>query len=269
MLILKSAKSALHYIRCTLSHYRKLPDFIIIGAQKSGTTALFDYLSQHPELKAATSKEVHYFDRNYHKGRRWYLGHFPLRSDKRLSGEASPYYLMHPLVPQRVKNLSPEIKLIVLLRNPITRAFSHYQMECRAKIETLCFKDALNAEEERIKGEEELLIDSREYRSFNHLHFSYKTRGLYARQLKRWFEHYPRENFFIESAERFFNETSDVYSEIIKFLGLEPKELKAYPAKNVGGSAAKIDNSIEAELKAYFEEPNKELYELLGRSFNW
>src|SRR5437763_1646364 len=115
---------------------RLLPDFIILGAQRAGTTSLYEYIVDHPQVGAASKKEVHFFDRHYTEGVNWYRAHFPPavrrqrfenRTGKRfLTGEASPYYLAHPMVPERIAAVAPDARFLILLRNPIDRALSHY-----------------------------------------------------------------------------------------------------------------------------------------------
>ena len=117
---------------------RMLPDFVIIGAQKSGTSSLYDFVVQHPAILPAAKKELHYFSLGYKKGEYWYRLRFPIRaSQKLLSGEASPIYLFYPMVPGRMKKLLPDVKLIVILRNPVDRAYSHYHDTKRKKRETV------------------------------------------------------------------------------------------------------------------------------------
>src|SRR5439155_3447898 len=155
---------------CTVrtSAIRMLPDYLIIGAQRAGTTSLYLYLTQHPCVAPVViGKGVHYFDVDFAKGPGWYRGHFPVAARRYLSrvgrdrplitGEGSPYYLFHPLVPERVAALLPEARLIALLRDPVERAYSHYQHFVERGIETLTFEQALEAEPERLKGEVERL----------------------------------------------------------------------------------------------------------------
>src|SRR5262245_18320944 len=122
-----------HCYRKAKSAHRKRtmgnPHFIIIGAQRCGTTSLYNYLIRQLGVIPAAMKEVHFFDLNYQKGNEWYFSQFPELGRDQITGEASPYYIFHPRVPQRIKNLLPSIKLIVLLRNPTNRAFSHYQLQ--------------------------------------------------------------------------------------------------------------------------------------------
>ena len=135
------------------ARWRPLPDFLVIGAQKAGTTALYAYLRWHPGITGPSWKEVSFFDRHWWRGEFWYRGQFPLRSGQRLVGEASPSYLFHPLAPERVRSLVPEAKLIALVRDPVDRAYSHYQHEVALGREPLSFEDALAAEAERTRGE--------------------------------------------------------------------------------------------------------------------
>src|SRR2546423_13513556 len=115
---------------------RIIPDFLIIGGQKCGTTSLYYYLIEHPNIAPAVRKQMHFFDNRFKKGFGWYKSNFPtifskwyktfLHKQKFVSGEATPYYLFHPLAASRVHQFLPDVKLIVLLRNPVNRAYSHY-----------------------------------------------------------------------------------------------------------------------------------------------
>ncbi|RAQ39531.1 deacetylase sulfotransferase, partial [Arthrospira sp. O9.13F] len=134
------------------------PHFIIIGTQKGGTNSLYQYLCQHPQIIPAASKEIHYFTLNYHQPPQWYQSQFPrLPHPQQLTGEGSPYYLYHPAVPQRLHQYSPQVKLIVLLRNPVDRAISHYYWEVKLGCEPLSLEKAIAAEAGRLKGEQEKL----------------------------------------------------------------------------------------------------------------
>ncbi|HEY9295730.1 MAG TPA: sulfotransferase domain-containing protein, partial [Phormidium sp.] len=162
------------------------PDFIIIGAQKCGTTSLYEYLIQHPQILAASKKEVHFFDLNFAKGVDWYRQQFKPVSQKSITGEASPYYIFHPLVPQRIYQLFPQVKLIVLLRNPVERAISHYYHEVRLGFEDLGLEDAIAQEPARLEGETAKILADETYYSYNHQHYTYLSRGVYVEQLNNW-----------------------------------------------------------------------------------
>lgn len=135
---------------------RVLPDFIIIGAQRAGTTSLFEYVSHHPCIGCSFGKELHFFDNlkgSFQKGLMWYRAHFPsypymylakkVRGRDMITGEASPYYLFHPLAATRIARVLPRVKLIAILRNPVDRAYSHYHHNAKYKRETLSFEAAL------------------------------------------------------------------------------------------------------------------------------
>ena len=132
---------------------RDLPDFVILGAQRSGTTSLYDWLSDHPAVVPATRKEVHYFDLHYDRGLGWYRAHFPMGHGAHLTGEATPYLLFHPLAPDRVaRDLPPTTRFVVLLRHPVQRAVSHYWHERRMGTESETLAVAVAAEEQRLAG---------------------------------------------------------------------------------------------------------------------
>ena len=133
-------------LRQATARWRPLPDFLVIGAQKAGTTALYAYLRWHPGITGPSWKEVSFFDRHWWRGEAWYRGQFPLRGRGRLVGEASPSYLFHPLAPERVHSLVPGARLVALVRDPVARAYSHYQHEVALGREPLGFEDALAAE---------------------------------------------------------------------------------------------------------------------------
>lgn len=256
---------------------RVLPDFIILGAQKAGTTTIYDNLVKHPAVHPCDIKEVHYFDSNWGKGQFWYRGHFDyIRHAEAVraagqpwqTGEGSPYYLFHPHVPRRVKELCPAARLIVVLRNPVERAYSHYQHEKRKGREPLSFAEALAAEDERLREETVRLEGDETYSSFAHQHHSYKARGRYAEQLERWFHVFPREQFLILESSELNNDFSGTYGRLLEFLHLPPHEIEAPRRSNVG-SYEQMDPAVRDELVQYFGPWNERLEQLLGRQFSW
>ncbi len=254
-------------LRLVTAPWRKLPDFLIIGAQRGGTTSLYEYLIQHPQVSPALVKEVHYFDLFYHCGLRWYKAHFPIGGRRMLTGEASPYYLFHPLVPQRVKALLPQVKLVVLLRNPVDRAYSHYYHERRLQAESLTFEEAISRESERTFGAEESLLRGSPY-SFSHQHYTYLQRGIYHVQLKRWFSLFPRNHFFIIKSEDLFANPSTVLPQLCAFLGV--KYLPSLPfLKKNDLSYPSLSAEVRQKLEAFFQPHNEKLAELLGEEFRW
>ena len=248
----------------------KPPHFIIIGTQKGGTNSLYHYLIQHPQILPATQKEIHYFSLNYQKGWQWYQSQFSSEADgiNYITGEGSPYYLFHPQVPQRVYQNCPETKLIVLLRNPVERAISHYYWEVKLGLESLSFPEAIIQEHQRLAGEVEKLEEDPNYYSYNHQHFSYLSRGIYVHQLQRWLEYFPQQQFLFLQSEAFYDNPKTVVNQVFEFLGLEPYALPKYPVMNAN-AYPKVSQTLYQRLKDYFEPYNQQLIDLLNLNFNW
>jgi len=260
------------YGRAT-SPARPLPDFLIVGAQKAGTTALYAYLREHPAIAGPPWKEVSFFDRHYARGVGWYRGNFPNRLYLRrmqartgvtpLVGEASPSYLFHPFAPERVEALIPEARLVALVRNPIDRALSHYHHEVALGRESLSFEDALAAEEQRMQGELERMRDPR-YFSHAWWNYTYVSRGLYAEQLERW----PRERILVVPSEDLLESPRETYARVLDFLGAPPHELASYP-QIFKREYSQMAPQTRELLRERFAGPNRRLYELLGRDLGW
>jgi hypothetical protein len=255
------------YGRAT-SFARPLPDFLILGAQKAGTTALYAYLRWHPGLTGPAWKEVSYFDRHYRRGARWYRGHFPLRPGDRVVGEASPGYLFHPLAPSRVKATVPEARLIALLRDPVDRALSHYHHEVALGREPLTFEQAIEAEPERTRGEEERLSREPDYFSHTWWDYTYLARGRYAEQLERWLAVFPREQLLVLASDELAAEPGQTFARVLEFLGAPGHDLESYP-RVYEQSYGEMQPDTRRRLAEYFSEPNRRLYELLGRDFGF
>jgi hypothetical protein len=257
---------------------RLLPDFVIISVERGGTTSLYRYITAHPCVDPAFRKEVHYFDLNFTQGLPWYRAHFPTRwragwvlarrRHRLLTGEASPYYLYHPHVPDRIRETLPEVRLIALLRNPVERAYSHYQLNRRQGKEPLSFEEAIGSEEERLRGEYQRLVDEAGYYSEKHYKFGYLTRGVYVDPLRRWRERFPAERLLVLRSEDLYRDPRETLSQVYRFLGLpewEPSHFKPYNQKPY----SEIDPKTRQKLLDYFEPHNRRLYEYLGRDFGW
>jgi len=247
--------------------FRPLPNFLILGAQKAGTTALYAYLRWHPQVTGPSFKEVSFFDRHYARGERWYRAHFPALR-RAAVGEASPSYLLHPLAPERVAGLLPNARLIALLRNPVERAFSHYQYEVSLGREPLSFEDALAAEEERLRGEVERMLRDPTYFSYAWWNYTYLARGRYAEQLERWYAVVPRERLLALFTEELAQDPGGTYRRVLEFLGLEAHELPSYP-RIFEREYAHMPVDTRAQLESSFAEPNSRLQALLGRELPW
>jgi hypothetical protein len=246
---------------------RALPDFLVLGAQKAGTTALYTYLRRHPQIGGPVFKEVSFFDRHYVNGERWYRAHMPLRRSG-LVGEASPGYLFHPLAPERVAQMLPRSRLIALLRNPADRAFSHYQHEVAFGREDLSFEEALACEDERMEGELERMLREPAYFSYPWWNYTYLARGRYADQLERWYDAFPRDQLLVLFTDDLAADTAATYGRVLDFLGVEQHELESYP-RIFEREYGDMDTRTRARLQEHFAEPNRRLAELLGRELPW
>lgn len=258
------------------AHARALPDFLIIGAQRGGTSSLFGHLAHHPGVLPASTKEVHYFDVFHWKGSLWYRSHFPLRSElrragdglTRLTGEATPSYLFHPRAPARMKYLLPHARLIVLLRNPVERAHSHWRLMSTSGRERLTFEEAIDEERRRVKAQAERLGAGRRTQVRRYLRYSYLGRGIYADQLERWFDEFPRERFLILKSEDFFQDPTVGFQEVGTFLGL-PEHQSFERGRTNTAPGPPLAASTRAQLGELYAPHNHRLYELLGRDLGW
>lgn len=249
-----------------------LPDFLIIGTQKGGTTSLYNYLTTHPRIYPARTKEILFFDYKFTKGQTWYRSHFSFFSKLKtvtLTGEASPDYLYHPHAARRIATLLPNVKLIVLLRNPVDRAISYYWWEVKGRHESLPMHAAFHTEDERIHSGRQKVMKNRHYYSFAHEHFSYLDRGKYAEQLERYFCYFERENMLILRSEDFFSDTQKEFDKVLQFLGLPAYRLAKPKPKNTGTYRRKTDPELKQYLAEYFQPYNQKLYELLHFDFDW
>ncbi|MGH3038414.1 MAG: sulfotransferase domain-containing protein [Gaiellaceae bacterium] len=259
---------ARHVFGHATSRARLLPSFLVIGAARSGTTTLFYYLSQHPDVARPATKEIHFFDHNYWRGVDWYRGFFATSVGDRVAGEATPYYLFHPAVPERVAATLPDVRLIAILRNPVDRAFSHYRKMRRHGKEPLSFRKALDAEAARTAGEQERLLADARYRSRELHRHAYVARGLYADQLERWLTHFEREQLLVLRAEDFFARPREVYAQTLTFIGLDPFDPGELRARNPRPQKP-LRPGLRARLEKRFSEPNERLAQLLGTDVWW
>jgi hypothetical protein len=246
---------------------RPLPDFLILGAQKAGTTALYAYLRWHPQITGPSFKEVSFFDRHYARGERWYRAHMPI-SRSATVGEASPSYVFHPLAPERIARMLPNARLIALLRNPVDRAFSHYQHEVALGREQLSFEEALAGEDGRMRGELDRMLADPTYFSHPWWNYTYAARGRYAEQLERWYAVFPREQLLVLLTDDLASDTAGTYRRVVDFLGAEQRGLDDYP-RIFEREYGAMDAGTRARLERVFAEPNRDLAELLGRELPW
>jgi hypothetical protein len=260
---------------------RLLPSFLICGGQRCGTTSLYRALAAHPTvIKAVLHKGVHYFDVGYHRGPRWYRGHFPTERQaarvQRRYGvpaqtfESSPYYMYHPLAVARIATDLPDVKLLVLVRDPVERAISQHAHEVARGFESeVDFARALALEPTRLRGvTERLAADGTRY-SFSHQHHAYRARGEYARYLRRMAQYVGRERIHLVESEEFFRDPRPVYDGVLDFLGLpRPDEYPAFDQHNAR-SRAPMSGELRTMLAAHYEPYDERLAQWLGRTPSW
>jgi hypothetical protein len=268
-------KSSLRQFGVMTSSRRRLPDVLLIGAKRSGSTSLHNYLLQHPQVaplfpRAAHVKGAHYFDRNATKALSWYrsFGQIDRPGRRKITVDGSPYYFIHPSAPYQAAATLPEAKVVVLLREPATRALSQYWDEVKLGRESLSFADALEAEPERLQGEVERILAEPGYYSEAHEHLSYGLWGRYAEHLERWFEAFGRDRVMVVRSEDMFADPGTIFGQVTDFLGIDPAEPPAYSQFN---SATRHDDlePVLASLRGSFAEPNKQLAELLDTDVWW
>jgi len=232
-------------------------------------------------LKAVLHKGVHYFDTSYDRGLAWYKAHFPLvRSAERISErygvaaqtfESSPYYMYHPQAAARIAHDLPGARLLVLVRDPVERAYSQHHHEVARGFETeRDFGAALALEPARLHRQEERLAEDPSYYSFAHQHHAYRARGEYARYLSVMAQHVGRERIHVVESERFFTEPEDVYDEVCSFLGL-PSYLERPPFErhNARPRQSDMDPGLRRELTDHYQSHDDALARWLGRTPVW
>lgn len=262
---------------------RGLPDFLVIGTKRGGTTSLFNYLLMHSGVlglfpQARGRKSTDYFFKNLHLGEEWYRSHFHTEAHlarvadrlgyRPVCGEASPYYMWDPRVAGRVAALVPNVKAIALVRDPVERAWSHYQERTQNGVEPLSFTDALAAEGDRTGSAVQRMRENPGYHSDAFDWYAYRERGVYLPQLQNWLESFPREQLLVVRSEDMYADAQSVFDTVCDFLGLPRVELPTKKTFNASARAP-MPASVRAELSEYYRSPNLELESFLGRPLSW
>jgi hypothetical protein len=240
---------------------KSTPDFLIIGAQKSGTSSLYSALTKHSAIDRSVVKEINFFSQYYDKGLNWYHSFFP--KNNKLHGEASPIYLFDKKVPKRVYTHYPNIKCIVILRDPISRAYSHYYHNLR-KQKNLNVKREERTFEIAVQDELQSLKLGQEISSM----ISYVSRGFYVDQIEHWLKYFPKEQFLFLKSDDFFRDQQAVLDACFKFLGVSTEHI-TYTEQNIGDKKPPMDPEIHALLQEVFAPYNERLVVLLGEQFRW
>ena len=260
-----------NFINISTSFLRVLPNYLIIGAQKTGTSSLFHYLSMHPQVINSNKKEVHYFDKNFERPLNWYKQFFPFKfiANNYTIGEATPDYLYHPFVAQRIYNTIPEVKLIIILRNPVERVISHYFQAVRKNNEQRPIMQALIEEDK----DEIFIFNELKKNQFaipKNVHVLYKSRSRYAEQIERYFNLFPREQIMLLSSKELLKTPNETLKKVYDFLKIKNDfYLREVTLMNVGTNKQEVSNEVMSYLTNYFMSYNNDLYNLLGYKFNW
>ena len=273
-------KQLFYQSRAGSASSRMLPSFIIIGAQKAGTTSLFKYLKNHPEIQEPSRKELFFFDGGKTEGQdifseqglSWYRLHFPKIQPNRpnlCTYEATTSYLFSPIAAERIRITLPEARLIAILRNPVDRAISHYQHNLRKNREFRSFHEAMRADESLLDAASS--IQPGNTKTKERLYYSYKSRGLYYEQLLHYKSFLDKGQLLILCSQELAHNPAGTLQSIYDFLGLKNnKAIASSPHRhNASRQKAKPESADLEYLKQYFELPNRQLFELLGRQFAW
>ena len=192
----------------------------------------------------------------------WYRAFFPLASEAAIAGEASPNYLAHPASASRLADALPTAKVIAMLRNPVDRAYSQYQMQRRRGHEGRPFEHTIDdGAIPRLDGDGNLRAE------WNRT--AYRARGLYANHLEPWLEAIDPANLLIVRSEDFFADPAAILDEVQRFVGMRPWLPAQFDVKQDGGEYDPLDPETRARLADWYEPHNRRLYDLIGRDMGW
>jgi Sulfotransferase domain len=259
-------------VRATVRRSKGMvPSYLVVGTKRGGSTSIAHWITEHPEVAPCRSnKGTHYFDVNYGRGWAWYLSRFPAPTSQRhTTGEASPYYMFHPLAPERIARAVPDVRLVVSLREPVARAWSHHQYETQQGFEDKPFPEAIALEETRLAGEEERLRREPAYESFAHRHHAYLRRGHYAEQLERLYQYFDPEQVLVLRSESMFTDPQGELDRVWAHLGLSPATLAGLDRLKATHRTLDIDEDLARALEDHYRPWNERLARLPGAGFSW
>jgi hypothetical protein len=272
----RALKFARRIVARPTARWRVAPDWLVIGVKRGGSTAFHTYITEHPDVVAPnTSKTSNYFGLNHHKGWTWYRSHFPTRwwverqraAGRTLAiGETASTYCFHPLAMERIARELPDVRLIMVVRDPVDRAYSHYSYEKARGNETLSFEDAIAAEPGRLDGAEERMREGA--RDLHWGQHSYVTRGYYADQIERVHALFPAERLKVVVSEELFARPLDVMNDVFAYLGLSPLADGTFEPV-MSNRYDKMAPETREYLAEVYAPHNERLYTLLGRELAW
>ena len=262
-----------HFFGIT-SPLRVLPDFFVIGPGRTGTTSLYHYLDQHPSLSKSAYDELGFFDVNFHLGLNWYRSLFPsiftkfrikLKTHFFMTYDVTPSYVRRPWIARRIKKLFPDSKLIIVLRNPVDKTYSHYYLSKKFG-ETRTFEEVIKEEMNDILDWD---VDSKDDNYFaTTVEKSTLARGFYVEQLPIWFEQFSKNQILIISSEDLASNTKKTMNDIFRFLNLPEYTIPNIDKVNVS-KKSKMNLETRKILINFFKSYNEQLYRFLNQSFDW
>jgi hypothetical protein len=279
---MKSLYRTFRYVLCDrkfrglTSPLRVLPDFIVIGVGRGGTTSLYNYLNQHNCIQKSSYDEIGFFDDNFHLGVNWYRSMFPTKYEKQkiikkfgkfLTYDVTPWYIRRPWTANRIKTLLPSAKIISVLRNPVDRTYSHYHLTCREKGTTKSFEEIIEEDIKKIDNYDGNLKNSQKYYE-DFVQNSHIARGFYLEQLENWFTVFNKENILIISSEDLANHTQKTMDYVFNFLNIEDQVIPNLEKVNVA-KYPKMKEKTRKILENYFFEYNENLFKKIGKHFTW
>lgn len=271
--------------------FKLKPQFLIVGAQKAGTTSLFKYLAQHPAIQAPENKEIGFFcwDKSYALGTDWYNSQFPYAVpffNKKITYEATTEYLVMPSVPERIAKYNKNMKIVVLVRDPIERAYSQYQMYVRKKelqktvgapthrhdtdaavfLDSLKFEGKMPTFEQAIMPEYELLTQKNET-----IVPAYLYQGFYAQHLNNYLRFFDKKQIFVIENKELENNTLEVLKKLFFFLELPTQSIEYINVQKFNAGTYKMDisSALYSKLKDLYTPHNELLFEMIGKKFDW
>ena len=257
----------------------------IVGTQKGGTSALFDYLKKSQQVTVGSKKEMGFFsqDKIFQRGSQWYSTEYKKKPDTRILLDATPEYLYYPFVPKRIHNYNPNAKIIIVLREPVSRAFSHYTMfrninesprKKQKTLKKLRFNTANTGElYELVKGNTFPSFSKaiREEANIEALEPSYVRRGCYFEQVQRYLKFFPRKNILILESSDLKHNKKECVKKVANFLDISSDFVtdQDFESKHIGNYKEEIKEEDKKFLQKYYEPHNQKLFNLLDKKFDW
>lgn len=246
-----------------------LPKFLGLGTQKGGTTSLHLLLGSHPAVFLPACKEVQYHSLHDDRSLTWYASHYADAAPHQLRGDITPYYLFHPRAPHSIHRTIPDARLIVLLRDPVERALSHYFHARRHGFEALELGPALAAETDRLRHADQRLIQAGSC-DYSHQKHSYLSRSRYEQQLDRYEALFPAEQLLVLKSEDLFTDPEAIWERLLCFLALDPMPLpQLLPANSGHGEAAGVSPLLRQQLRRELAATATAMRERYGIDWGW